>query len=239
MTALTAGTVHHLKQFDKQTDQISSRPVTAGERTGRRYGAKSAEERCRERRDRMLRAGLELFGSAGFRATTIESLCATAGVSTRNFYEEFGSREALVIALHDEINARALRAVAASLADLDGADLAGRVRAGTEAYFDVMTSDRRWARIALVESVGVSAEAEAHRRAAIDRFVALIEAEADRLAESGLVPRRDYHLTSVALAGALNGLVNTWTANSDWGASVGSIVDEASRLILLAFLGEG
>jgi AcrR family transcriptional regulator len=210
----------------------------AVESAGRRYGAKTPEQRRGERRERMLGAGLELFGTQGFRSTTIESLCTAAGVSTRNFYEEFGSREALVIALHDEINGRALEAVVGALAELDPTDIGARVRAGTSAYFEVMTSDRRWAQIALVESVGVSAEAEAHRRAAIDRFVALMEAEANRLADIGVIQERDYHLTAVALAGALNGLINTWTANSDWTATAGSIIDEATRLILLALRGE-
>lgn len=94
--------------------------------------------------------------------------------------------------------------------------------------------DRRWAQIALIESVGVSAEAEAHPRAAIDRFVALMEAEANRLAETGVIQRRDYHLNATALARAVNGLINTWTANSDWDAEASAIVDEAPRLILLA-----
>jgi AcrR family transcriptional regulator len=163
------------------------------EPAGRRYAEKSPEERRAERRARMLTAGLELFGTQGYRKTTIESLCAAAGVSTRNFYEEFGSRESLVIALHDEINAHALQAVAAALTDVDPPDIDTRVRAGTSAYFEVMTSDRRWAQIALVESVGVSTEAEVHRRAAIDRFVALMEAEANRLADTGVIPRLPPH----------------------------------------------
>jgi AcrR family transcriptional regulator len=205
--------------------------------TGRRYGAKTQDERREERRQRMLAAGLELFGTQGYRATTIEALCAAAGVSTRNFYEEFGSREALVVALHDDVNGRALEAVIAALAGVDPDDIPRRVSLATRAYFEVMTSDRRWAQIALVESVGVSSEAEAHRRTAIDRFVALIEAEADRLAGAGLIPRRDHHLTAVALAGALNGLINTWTGNSSWDTTVPRIADEATRLIVLALTG--
>ncbi|MGI8863217.1 MAG: TetR/AcrR family transcriptional regulator [Solirubrobacteraceae bacterium] len=200
----------------------------------RRYASKTADERREERRRRMLTAALGLFGTQGYRGTTIEALCAAASVSTRNFYEEFGSREALVIALHDDVNARALKAVIAALDNLEPSDILARVSAATRAYFDVMTSDRRWAQIALVESVGVSPDAEAHRRAAIDRFVTLIEAEASRLAYTGLIERRDYHLTAVALAGALNGLINTWTANNNWNDTVPQIADEATRLILLA-----
>jgi AcrR family transcriptional regulator len=204
----------------------------------RRYASKTADERREERRDRMLSAGLQLVGTQGYRASTIEALCTAANVSTRNFYEEFGSREALVIALHDEVNERALRAVVAALAGVDAGDLRGRVAAATSAYFEVMTSDRRCAQIALVESVGVSAEAEAHRRAAIDRFVALIEAEAARLADAGLIGPRDYHLTAVALAGAVNGLINTWAANADWKETAPRIAGEATRLIVLALTAE-
>lgn len=204
------------------------------ETTGRRYRNRTTDERRGERRARMLAAGLELFAAHGFRGTTIEALCTAAGVSTRNFYEEFGSREALVIALHDDVNARAAEAVVAALAEVDPADLAARAAAATRAYLHVMTSDRRWARIALVESVGVSAEAEAHRRAAIDAFVALIDAEATRLADAGLVPARDHRLTAVALAGALNGLVMTWTADPEWDRHVDAIAAEAARLIVLA-----
>jgi AcrR family transcriptional regulator len=182
----------------------------------------------------MLEAGLELVGTRGYRATTIEALCAAAGVSTRNFYEEFGSRESLVIALHDEINARVFSTVVAALEGSEPDDVAGRVRAATSAYFEVMTSDRRWAQITLVESVGAGPDAEAHRRAAIDRFVALIEAEAGRLSTAGLAPDRDFHLTAVALAGALNGLINTWTADPNWDETIPEIVAEATRLVVLA-----
>lgn len=200
----------------------------------RRYARKSVDERRAERRERLLAAGLDAFGEHGFRGTTIDALCAAANVSTRNFYEEFGSREALVVALHDAVNARALDAVITALAGTDPDDLATRARVATAAYLDVMTSDRRWARIALVESVGVSAEAEAHRRAAIDRFVVLLAAEASRLAAAGLIPERDHQLTAIALAGALNGLVNTWTADAGWDERVDQIADEATRLIVLA-----
>jgi AcrR family transcriptional regulator len=227
------GTVQRSSRFDKSADQNQHGRVSSA----RRYASKTADERRGERRSRMLGAGLELFAADGYANTTIEALCAAAGVSTRNFYEEFGSREALVVALHDDVNARALRAVVASLDGVDPSDLAARARRATRAYFDVMTSDRRWAQIALVESVGVSPDAEAHRRAAIDRFVALIEAEANGLASEGLIERRDFHLPAVALAGALNGLINTWISDPDWDATVPRIADEATRLIVLSLAG--
>ena len=147
--------------------------MTASE-TGRRYGEKSASQRSDERRDRLIAAALEAFAGEGYANTSIEFLCAQAKVSTRNFYELFGSREALLLALHDDLNARALTAVAQALGSVDPSDFTARADAGVRAYFDVVTSDRRWARIALVESVGVSPTAERHRQEAIGRFADLL-----------------------------------------------------------------
>ena len=202
--------------------------------TGRRYRDQSATERRADRRARLFEAAVQAFGTHGYRSTSIEQLCAAARISTRNFYEEFPGREELLIALHDDLNARALEAVVRAIGEVDPDDLEARARAGTLAYFRVMTSDRRWARIALVESVGVSPAAQAHREAAIDRFAELIRFEATRLAEAGILPRRDYRLTSVALVGAINGLINTWTADPEWDEHFDDVVDEAAQLIVVA-----
>ena len=201
---------------------------------GRRYAEKSAPERRADRRARLLEAAVEAFGTHGYRNTSIEQLCAAARISTRNFYEEFSGREELLITLHDDLNARALEAVVEAISGIDPDDLEARARAGVAAYFRVMTSDRRWARIALVESVGVSPEVQAHRRTAIDRFADLIRLEAARLAEAGVLPRRDYRYTAVALVGAIEGLINTWTADPDWDRHFDQVVEEAAALIVVA-----
>lgn len=222
---------------DRANKRRDARDGTGGAAAtaGRRYRNKTTSERRANRRSQLLDAALDAFGTDGYRTTSIEQLCAAAGISTRNFYEEFADREQLLLALHDDLNARALDAVLRAIADIDPDNLATRAHAGVCAYFRVMTSDRRWARIALVESVGVSPTAEAHRRAAIERFAEVLRSEAKHLVESGAIPRRDYELTAVALVGAINGLINTWTAEEDWGARVDQVIDEAARLIVLAF----
>jgi AcrR family transcriptional regulator len=203
--------------------------------TGARvYAKQTAEERRSERRARLLDAGLEAFGTRGYAATAIEHLCAEAAVSTRTFYEELGSREALLIALHDSINDRAVSAVIDALATTAEDDLIARAHAGARAYFRVMTADARFARIAVVETVGVSATVEQARRAALDRFAALIDGEAQRLATRGLLPRRDHSLTAHALVGAILELVNTWRANASSPTFVDDVTDEAARLIVAA-----
>jgi len=63
------------------------------------YGGKSARARVASRRHRLLAAGLELFGTQGYLRTTIDQVCAEAGLTKRYFYESFQSCEELLGAL--------------------------------------------------------------------------------------------------------------------------------------------
>ncbi|MQA85024.1 MAG: TetR family transcriptional regulator [Streptosporangiales bacterium] len=177
----------------------------------RSYRGRSAAERRAERRERLMAAGLDLFGTEGYTAISIERLCTTAGVSTRNFYEEFPNREALLIALHDRITHRAAGAVTEALADAEDADLARRIELSARAYLATTASDPRWARIAHVEVVGVSTAVEQHRLEWRRRWTEFLEAEATRAVQPGEACERDYHLTAVAFIGAVNELVYHWS----------------------------
>ena len=200
--------------------------------SGRVYANKSADERRAERRARLLEVALEKFGTEGYRSTSIEGLCAEAGISTRNFYEEFPSREHLLIELHDELNAKAHIAVVEAIAGVDPTDLELRARVGLAAYCEVMTGDRRAARIGLVETIGVSDETDAARQAAIDRFADLLRIEAERLRDEGLLPGRDYRLSAVAAVGAVYALINTWRTDPQWDEHIDVVVEEATRAIV-------
>src|SRR5258707_5635446 len=63
------------------------------------YGGVSARARVASRRDRLLAAGLELFGTQGYLCTTIDQVCAEAGLTKRDFFESFRSCEELLCAL--------------------------------------------------------------------------------------------------------------------------------------------
>jgi AcrR family transcriptional regulator len=183
--------------------------VTDTARPGRVYGGQSAAGRDAERRERLLAAGLEAFGTNGFQSTTIEQLCTAAGVATRSFYDLFASREALLIDLHDDINARALDAIVDALAAVESDDLHARAVAAFTAYLDVITTDPRWVRITLRETVGASPATYAARRDALGRFATFLQLELDRLAGAGVIPKRDHALTAVGIVGGLTALVES------------------------------
>ena len=135
----------------------------------------------------MLEAALELFGTDGYRATSIERLCAAAAVSTRNFYEEFSGREALLIAVHDRIVTSAFEAAMAAYEASDGQPQPARFKVASRAYLESVCSDPRNARIAYVEVLGVGPAVEAHRIMWRDRFTGHAVQTAQKMIAEGLI----------------------------------------------------
>lgn len=181
--------------------------------SGRDYGGRTADQRRAERRERLLASGLELFGTKGFRATSIDRLCSAANVSTRNFYEEFNGREALLIELLNRINEQALAAVHDALNGPEAEELptAERVARAVTAYVHTTSDDPRWTRISYVEVVGVSRVVEAQRQEWRDRLAELVLTEAAHAVRRGDAVDRDYRLAAMAFIGAVNELVYQWT----------------------------
>ena len=153
-------------------------PASAG---GRAYGGRAREERVATRRTRFVEAGVELFGTQGFRGATVRGICAAAGLTDRYFYESFASLEALLGEVYETLT----RAFAERLATEsihseawrgDAAAIERQTTAAYELWFDTVR-DPRFARIVLVEVLGVSP--------AID---ALYEASVRRMAELTIAP---------------------------------------------------
>ncbi|GKQ35013.1 TetR/AcrR family transcriptional regulator [Streptomyces sp. A012304] len=197
-----------------------------------RYAGKSAAERQAERRRRFLDAALRLFGDTpGYRGTTVAALSEAAGLSTRQFYEEFRTLEDVLAALHLQVNDWAEEAVVAALADAQDLPLADRATAIFRAYAGDVTGDPRRIRITFVEIVGVSPRLEEQRLARRARWIDLICAEATQAAARGEAAPRDYRLAATAFIGSVNGLLHDWSAG--WvDATLDEVVDELVRQLL-------
>jgi AcrR family transcriptional regulator len=185
--------------------------TTTGER---RYGGKTAAERRGERRERLLDAGLERFGTEGFAAVTIEALCAEAGLNPRYFYEQFATREELLGAVYDRHVQTVLTMVQAAIADTPPGP-ATRLEAGLTAFVTATLADERAARVNYFEMVGVSAGLEAQRRGVLRAYAELIAAQASQLDDLGPLGRGDRRMTAVALVGATDGLIIDWLTSDD------------------------
>ncbi|MFG3156019.1 helix-turn-helix domain-containing protein [Streptomyces sp. NPDC048219] len=197
-----------------------------------RYGGKSAAQRQAERRRRFLDAALRLFGDTpGYRATTVAALSEAAGLSTRQFYEEFRTLEDVLAALHLQVNAWAEEAVRAAAAQAQDLAVAERAAALFRAYAANVTADPRRIRITFVEIVGVSPRLEEQRLARRARWIDLICAEAGSAAARGAAAQRDYRLAATAFIGSVNGLLHDFSAGRV-DATLDEVVDELVRQLL-------
>nr|WP_198428693.1 TetR/AcrR family transcriptional regulator [Nocardia bovistercoris] len=197
----------------------------------------SPEQRIAQRRARLIDAALELYGTHGYAATSIERLCAVANVSTRSFYEDIGSREALLIALVDRTTEQAVDAALAALDAARDQPLRTRVTAGFRAYLAVTCHDMRTARVNYVEVVGVSETVEQWRRQQRRLLSGLLIGEAERAVARGEIRARRFDLFALAVIGAVNSLAQELGDASDAEPSVtlDEICDEISHLVNAGF----
>lgn len=178
--------------------------------TERVYSGLSSAERDAERRRRLVGAGLDLIGTRGYAATSVERLCTTAKVSTRHFYQLYPNKEASFLDLYASITARSLRAAGESLAATTGQPMATRVPAAFHAYIRPLIDDVRIARIAFVEIMAVSSTVEERRLAFRESLVELVVAEGSAAVLRGEIADRDFRFAALALAGSANAIVYDW-----------------------------
>ena len=199
-----------------------------GASAGRPYAGRSPDERRRHRRQRLVDAGLKVFGTVGYDEASITLLCATARVGTKAFYEEFPSREALLLAVATDVVGAAATELEAALKGAPP-DLEQRVRAGLTAYVGYLIEDPRRVRIAYREVRMAPLEVE--RQFASVAFASLVTEQVAELGIGGHA--RDNLLLSLALTGGVGELLNHWTTATQK-PSTELLVTELTRLFVAA-----
>ncbi len=207
-------------------------------RPERRYGGQSAEQRRADRQRRLLDAGLDLFGTRGFRATTVTDVCRAAAVAPIHFYEEHSGRESLLEVVYEEIMTSTRDAVDAAVAEADD-EFRARSRAGLDAFCHAMLDDPRRARVQCIEIVGVSEAMEARRHAGLLRWAALVadsfdlaRPELDRgtePADLGAMPA--LRSIAVTLVGGVNEAIVDWLLEPDH-QPIDELVDTLSNVFI-------
>ena len=81
----------------------------------RPYRGVSAADRRHQRREQLIEAGLQLFGTRGIAAVGIVDVCAEAGLTKRYFYENFASIDALAEAVFEHVTGNLVAVVAPAI----------------------------------------------------------------------------------------------------------------------------
>jgi AcrR family transcriptional regulator len=199
--------------------------VNAATQTPRLYRGISSSERRARRRERLLEAGLELFGTQGYAGTSIRAVSAAASLNSRYFYESFSSREDLLYGVYRGIIREI--AEASEKATAQAGTIEETARAGLRVGWTTLTEDPRKARVVSLEVVGVSDRLERLRRENRHRFADRLFA--DLLSEDR--SRVDPVLAGRSLMGGVMDVLTDWI-NGEVDASVDEIVEHFTQLFV-------
>ncbi len=189
------------------------------------YGGRSAGERERERRGKLVAAALEIWGDDGWAAVTMRGVCARAALIDRYFYESFADRDALLVAVWDQIIDETIGLLTSAIAGV--ADPTARLRAAISVIVHGAAADPRRARIAFGEHAG-SAALEARRRATLQRFTDLLVlvARPDLARE---VDENALRMTTLLGIGGFVELISAWHSGLVH-TSADALIDHTTRL---------
>lgn len=188
-------------------------PVPADEPdalSGRAYAGETLAERRARRRQQFLDAGLDVFGSTGYRTATVRQLCRQAGLTDRYFYESFASLEDLLVAVYEREFDHLLQVVLATLAgEAVQRDPMVGIELALNALFE-MASEPRVARVCWLEVLGVNARVDGVYTRTIERFALLVVTFARQRFEGIDLDEAESRMLGIALIGAVSQPVTHW-----------------------------
>jgi AcrR family transcriptional regulator len=125
----------------------TNQPTGSVTPSSRPYGGVSAGDRLAGRRQKLLDAGLELFGTRGIAATSIGDVCSQAGLTKRYFYESFATIDELAVAVFDQVTGRLAEQIAPAIVAGGARD----PRPALTAHANALLGDPRVVRLLAVE----------------------------------------------------------------------------------------
>jgi len=175
----------------------------------RTYKGATPQQRVEQRHAQLVDAAVDVFGTIGYRAATIDHVCARAGLSKRYFYESFTDSEALLLACYQRCADEIHQAMVAAVIEA-GDTVDAQLRAALTGYFGAIDADQRRARITLLEILGVSATIDAAYEAQTERFANSVQALAASSFEGSALTKAQLHIIAQGIIGAITTIAMQW-----------------------------
>lgn len=197
---------------------------------GRVYGGLKKEERAAQRRQKFIDAGIEIFGTQGYHAATVRSLCEEAGLTVRYFYESFEGTEELFIAVFNQCMQRIRNHITLAMEQADPArDQPQLIDSILDAFFKEM-EDKRVARVVMLEVLGVSGSVDRMSSKHLVTLGDLLIGLGHSLYPSCKIGREEGTLLSLSLLGAMRQATIHWMA-TDYKMERKAVVSTTSLLV--------
>ncbi len=174
----------------------------------RGYGGISAADRRTERRSKLLAAGRRIWGESGISEVTVRAVCTAAGLTSRYFYEQFGSRDALLFAISDDVRDQLLAALVTAGVG-DPGTLTDKLRAALTAFLDIIEADPHIHRIATGDVSGVAGLTQ-HRTHILGMITDLIVENAPSVLQTEVPNPTALRRGAQFMVGGVNQIIEAW-----------------------------
>lgn len=179
----------------------------------RDYGGVSADDRRAARRDKLVAAARRTWGAEGLAAVTVRGVVAEAGLTNRYFYEHFPNRDAVIVAVADQVREEMFATLVETSMAAEG-DVEARLQAALTAFLRGIAEDPERQRI-LTTEVAQIAGLENRRRETFELLAALILEYGPQV--PGFTPVVDAAARRHAqfVVGGVNQVIDGWLADRD------------------------
>jgi AcrR family transcriptional regulator len=155
-------------------------------------------ERQRIRRDKLLRAGVELLGAADGPAVNVRAVCRATGITERYFYESFADRDQFVVEVYGYVGEQARRALLGAVAAAERHP--GLAEAAVTVFVELIVDNAAMGRVLLLAPM-LDPALRGRGEQLFPEFVALVHGQLTRITEPDLK-----QLIATGLVGALSSL---------------------------------
>ena len=160
----------------EQHDNLQEKQKQTSKTKERQFKGLSLTERKQARREKLIEAGIEAYGTHGFFAVTVKDICNEAKLTERYFYESFKKSDELFqtifLTLIDQLQHNVMQAIMQA-----SSDPRKMIEAGLTALLTTLRDNPRMARIIYIDAMLVQ---ELHNQATIHetmlRFDRMIQA---------------------------------------------------------------
>ena len=170
-------------------------------------------ERKRIRREKLIEAGIQCYGTQGFFAVTVKDICAEAKLTERYFYESFKKSEALFHSIFEQLIQRLQVTIGTAILTANKDPLA-MIDAGLNALLTTIKQDPRIARIIYIDAMLVK---ELHKQAtlheAMGRFDDMIFQVITALFPEKTLANANTSLVATGLNGYVTQVAIRWVTN--------------------------
>lgn len=177
--------------------------------SSRAYRGASPHQRVEQRRAQLVDAGVDIFGTIGYRAATIDHICARAGLSKRYFYESFPDSEALLLACYERCTNEFIDAMVTAVTEAP-ATIEAQLRAVLVGFFSAIDADQRGARIFLLEVLGVSTAVDEAYAAQFNTAASSIKALAGDAFSTSRLPKPQLDVIAQGIFGSIMTVATQW-----------------------------